>query len=140
MLKMLGMRVSFIGAAAFMAISMSGLAQQSSGFKSNPSSPASVKHNAPLPVGKTPGAGMSASTANAKDLQALEHEGATKPVPSSQTVSKASSHSAGKKTVARLKPLPNPPNPAINFGAAPQPKPGLVSQGPDPYKGRIREH
>jgi hypothetical protein len=124
-----------------MAISVTGSAQQTSTLKVKHSTSDKVKQSAPLSVGKTPGSGTTASAANAKDLQALEHQSAPKPGPASQTASKASAQSPGKKGAAPLAPIKDKSNPPINFAAAPAPKnSGLVTQGPDPYKGRLREH
>ena len=80
--------------------------------------------------GSVAGAGT-ASASNSKDLQAVERETAKTP---------ASSRSAGKKTGAALKPVKDKPNPPINFGGNGGAKgPGTVSQGSNPYKGRVKQ-
>jgi hypothetical protein len=122
------MRFSLAVAVVLMGISVSGLAQQSNEFKVKHSTPEKVKQSAALPVGNTTGPGT--PSANAKDLQALEHQAAGK---------SASSQAGGKKTAPALKPVKDQPNPKINFstpGGAK--KSGLISQGSDPYKGRVR--
>jgi hypothetical protein len=128
--------------ASAMAISVTGLAQQTSTLKVKHSTPEKVKQSPPLSLGKTPGMGTTASAANAKDLQALEHQAAApKPGPSSQTAAKASPQSPGKKSAAPLTPIKDKSNPPINFAASTAPKnSGLVTQGSNPYKGRLREH
>jgi hypothetical protein len=123
-----------------MSISLNGLAQQSSTLKVKHSNPEKLKQSAPLSLGKSNGAGTTASAANAKDLQALEHQSAIKG-PSAAAGSKASAQPAGKKSATAPPPLKDKANPPINFGASPTAKnSGLVSKGPDPYKGRLREH
>ena len=123
------MRFSLAVAVALMAISVSGLAQ-SNEVKAKHSTPEKVKKSAPLPIGKTTGQGT-AST-NAKDLKALEHQAAGKSV---------SSPAAGKKTTAGLHPVKDKSNPPMNFdspGAKKSKKSGLINQGSDPYKGRVK--
>ena len=122
------------------AITGSGLAQQSNTFKVKPSSSEKVKQSAPLPVGKSTGAATTASAANAKDLQAVEHQSASKSHALSPTVSKMSSQATGKKTPATLTPSKDKPNPPINFAASPASKDsGLVHKGVDPLQGRLRQ-
>jgi hypothetical protein len=130
------MRFSLTAALLLTAITGTGLAQQSTTFKVKPSSSEKVKQSAPLPVGKGTGAATTASAANAKDLQALEHQSASKPHPSSPTASQAT----GKKTAAALTPSKDKPNPPINFAASPASKDsGLVHKGADPLQGRLRQ-
>src|ERR1700722_11191646 len=124
------MRVLLAAAVLLMGISVSGLAQQTSTFKVKRSAPAKEKKSAPIAVGKTTGAGT-ASASNSKDLQAVERETAKTP---------ASSRSARKKTCAALQPGKDKPNPPINFGGNGGAKgPGTVSQGSNPYKGRVKQ-
>jgi hypothetical protein len=120
-------------AAAVLLITVSGLAQQqNSTFKVKHSAPAKEKKSAPIAVGKTTGGGAgTASASNSKDLQAVERETAKTP---------ASSHTAGKKAGPALKPVKDKPNPPINFGGNGGAKgSGTISQGSNPYKGRVKQ-
>jgi hypothetical protein len=126
------MRVLLAAAVLLMGISVSGLAQQSGTFKVKRSAPAKEKEkkSAPIAVGKTAGPGT-ASASNSKDLQAVERETAKTP---------ASSRTTGKKTGPALKPVKDKPNPPINFGGNGGAKgPGTVTQGSNPYKGRVKQ-
>jgi hypothetical protein len=141
---MIRMRFSLAVAAMLMAGSMSGLAQKNNSYQAKPSDPLKVKQSAILPAGKKVGAG-SASAANARDLQGVEQQSAT-PHGASQSAAKSSSQAAGKagekKTKAGLTPAKDPTtdkNPPMNFGAGGGKKPALSAQGPDPYKGRLRQ-
>jgi hypothetical protein len=114
-------------------ISVSGLAQQNNTFKVKPSHSAEKAPKTSVPIGKTAGP-ATASAANSKDLQTLEH----------QTVkSSAPSRSAGKRTpgtASALKPVRDKPNPPINFGGTGGGKSaGMANQGANPYKGRLRQ-
>jgi hypothetical protein len=82
-----------------------------------------------VPVGKAPGS-TTASGANAKDLQNLEHQTAhvTKPTGS-----------ATKKTGPALKPVKDKPNPPINFTGTSAKNPGLTTQSSNPYRGRLKQ-
>jgi len=134
------MRFSLAVAFAWIAIGGSGLTQQSATFvKVKPSSSEKVKQSAPLSVGRSTGPVTTASAANARDLQALEHHNAIKPLPSSPTTQKGSSQPAGKKTAAALTPAKEK-NPPMNFGASLAPKDsGLEHKGADPLDGRLRK-
>ncbi len=134
------MRFFLTAALILTAITGSGLAQQNTTFKVKPSSSEKVKQSAPLPVGKTPGMGNTASAANARELQALEHQSAFKSHPPSQTSSKTSSQPKGKKPAAAFAPSKDKPNPPINFAASPASKDsGLVRKGADPLQGRLKQ-
>jgi len=136
------MRFSLAVAVMLAAASMSSLAQKNSTYQVKPSNPQKVKQTGALPAGKMAGAG-SASAANARDLQSAEHQPAAKPITSSQTASKSPSQPGGKKTTTALTPAKDrttDKNPPMNFGAASgTKKSGLTAQGPDPYKGRLRQ-
>ena len=120
------MRFSLAVTVVLVGISVSGLAQQDNTFK--------VKHSAPekaskpsAPVGKT--AGTTASAANAKNLQALEHQTARTTAPS-----------AGKKTAPALKPVKDKPNPPINFGGTGGGKSaGTTNPGSKSNRTRVRQ-
>jgi hypothetical protein len=119
-------------AVVVVGISVSGLAQQNSAFR--------VKHSAPekppkstVPIGKT-AASAKASTANSRELQALEHQTAKSSVPP---------RSAGKRapgTAPALKSVKDKPNPPINFGGTGGGKSaGSTRRGSDPYAGRLKQ-
>jgi len=130
------MRFSLAVVVVLAGIGVSGLAQQDSTFK--------VKHSAPekapkatVPVGKTPGP-ATASAANARNLQAIEHE-TGKTTATSGTAGKPSG-SAGKKTVPALKPVTEKPNPPIDFsGTGGKKSAGTASPASNPLKGRLRQ-
>jgi hypothetical protein len=136
------MRFSLAVVVVFVGIGVSGLAQQNNTFK--------VKHPAPekapkasVPMGKT-AAPATASAANAKNLQAVEHETA-KTTASSGSAGKPSgsagkpSGSAGKKPPA-LKPVKDKPNPPINFaGTGGGKSAGTTNPGSNSHKGRLRQ-
>lgn len=123
------MRFSLAVTVILVGISVSVLAQQSDTFK--------VKHSAPekaskpsAPMGKTAGP-TSASAANAKNLQALEHQTARTTAPSA---------SAGKKTAPALKPVKDKPNPPINFGETGGGKSArMTNPGANSHKTRVRQ-
>jgi len=123
------MRFSLAVTAVLVGISVSSLAQQSNTFK--------VKHSVPEkaskpsePMGKTTGP-TTASAANAKHLQALEHQTAKTTAPSG---------SAGKKTAPALKPVKDKPNPPINFGGTGGGKSaGTTNPGANSPKARVRQ-
>lgn len=129
-------RFSLAVVIALVGISVSALAQQNGTFKVKHSVPEKAPKKAvPIsnaPVGKTTGA-ASSSTANARDLQALEHQTAK---------ASASSRPAGKKagTASALKPIKDKPNPPINYGGTGGGKSQAGSHAvPDPAKGRLRQ-
>ncbi len=120
-------RFSWLVAALLMCINVSGWAQQNNTFKVKPSRPEKAPKS--IPVGKTAGS-VTASTANAKNLQSVEHQNARM---------SASSRSAGKKAHA-LTPVKDKPNPPINFTGTGGGKSGRAhGQGADPYRGRLRQ-
>jgi hypothetical protein len=112
---------------ALLGISVSGLAQQK----------IRVKHTAPdktarktvAPIGK----GASASTtANSKDLRALEQ----------QTARTAAPRTATKKApgAATVKPIKDKPTPSMNLGGGGGTSgSGSGRQGANPYKGRLKQ-
>jgi len=130
------MRFSLPVLVVLAGISVSGLAQQNNTFK--------VKHPAPekapkasVPMGKTAGP-ATASAANAKNLQAIEHQTA-KTTATSGAAGKPSG-SAVKKTAPALKPVKEKPNPPINFsGTGGGKSAGTASPGSNPRKGRVRQ-
>jgi len=125
------MRFCLAVTVLLIGVGASGLAQKNT-YDAKPSNPLKVKQSAPLPAGKTAGAGSS-SAANAKDLQGVERQAAAKPRASSTGASKASSAS-------KLTPVKEKSNPPINFGATGGAKSsGLTNQGSDPYKGRVKQ-
>jgi hypothetical protein len=107
------------------SLSFGGWAQQNSTFKVKKTPEDKPPRSVPI----TKAAGPNASSANAKSLQSVEHE---KSVPA---------HSAAKKTgTSTLKPVKDKPNPPINFGGTGGGKQvGMVNQGPNPYKGRLKQ-
>ena len=130
------MRSSFAVAVVLVGFSVNGLAQHNNTFKAEHSTPEKVKKSAPWPVGKTTGSGT-ASAANSKDLQAIEHQAAGKSASSGAAGSKPS-QAALRKAAPKLNPVIDQPNAKINFNATGAKKSGLVNQGSDPYKGRVR--
>jgi len=129
------MRFSLAVVVVFVGIGVSGLAQQNNTFK--------VKHPAPekapkasVPMGKA-AAPATPSSANAKNLQAIEHQTA-KTTASSGSAGKPSG-SAGKKPPA-LKPVKDKPNPPINFsGTGSGKSAGTANPGSNSHKGRVRQ-
>jgi hypothetical protein len=122
------MRFSLAVAVVLVFFSMSGFAQQNNTFRVKKSPPEKAPKQA-APIGKA--AGGDASSANAKDLQSLERETAKSSGPSP---------SAAKGTLP-LKPIKDQANPPINFGGTGGGKKtvGMINQGSDPYRGRLRE-
>jgi hypothetical protein len=128
------MRGSLAVAVVLVGIGVSGLAQQNNTLKVKRSAPEKApKKSAPITgVGAGP---TTASAANSRELQSLERQSAN--------VSAKPSQSAKKRTPgtsAGLKPVKDKPNPPINFGGTGGGKnAGMTSQGPNPYKGRLRQ-
>jgi len=127
------MRSSLAVAIVLVGIGVSGLAQQSNTVKAKRSAPEKApKKSAPIGMTATP---TTASAANARELQSLERQSAAK--------GSASSGPAKKRTPgtsAGLKPVKDKPNPPINFGGTGGGKnAGMTNQGPNPYKGRLRQ-
>lgn len=89
------------------------------------------KSTALAPVGKTAGTG-SASSTNAKNLQALEHETAK---------ASAQPPSGGKKPSgsAPIKPVKEKPNPPINFNGTGAKGTGTTNRPANPYQGRLKQ-
>jgi hypothetical protein len=131
-LRILKMRFSLAVAVVLVGISVSGLAQQNETFKVKRSAPEKApKKSAPIGTTASP---ATASGANSKQLQSLERQSAR---------GSALSRSAKKGTPgtsAALKPIKDKPNPPINFGGTGGGKnAGMTNQGPNPYKGRLRQ-
>ena|SRR5271156_5808920 len=122
-------RFSLVVAIVLAGLSVSGQAQQNGTFKAKHSAP--EKERKAAPIGKTTGV-ATASSANAKDLQAVERESAK---------ASGASRSSGKKAGAALKPVKDKPNPPINFGGASGGGKNLATghQATDPSKGRLRQ-
>src|SRR5271157_5598701 len=128
------MRFSLAVAIILAVISANSLAQQKGTLKVKPSAPEKEKKAVPIanaPAGKS-ASPASASAANAKNLQALEH----------QTARSSGTRPAGKKagTASALKPVKDKPNPPINFnGTGRHKSAGTTNAGSDPYRGRLRQ-
>ena len=123
------MRFSWVVAVVVAGIGVSGFAQQNGGSKVKPAVTEKAKPSAPL--GKMPGS--TTSSANAKELKAIEHQTARTP---------ATSQFAGKRTsgtAMALKPVKDKPTPPINFGAAGDKNSGTSHQGSGAYKGRLKQ-
>jgi len=122
------MRFSWATGVLVAGLSVSGFAQQSP-YKVKPSHTEKPAKSS-APVGGA-GGGASASAANAKSLQSIEHQGARTHASSSQP--------AGKKSAA-LKPVKDKPNPPMNFGGSAGAKgSSKSSSGTSAYKGRVRQ-
>jgi hypothetical protein len=130
-LRILKMRFSLAVAVVLVGISVSGLAQQNETFKVKRPAPEKAPKKS-APIGTTAGP-ATASGANSKQLQSLER----------QSARGYASRSAKKGTPgasAALKPIKDKPNPPINFGGTGGGKnAGMTNQGPNPYKGRLRQ-
>ena len=130
------MRFSLAVVVMFAGIGVSGLAQQNNTSQAKHSAPEKAP-KASVPMGKTAGP-ATASAANAKNLQAIEHE-TDKTTATSATAGKPSGP-AGKKTAPALKPVTEKPNPPINFsGTGGKKSAGTASPGSNPLKGRLRQ-
>jgi hypothetical protein len=132
------MKFSLAVAVVLAGMSVSGLAQQNNTLQSNTlkvkhSAPEKAPRSVPMPTAKSGGA-TTASAANAKNLQAIEHE---------NLKTSASSRSAEKKapgTAAALKPVKDKPTPPINFnGTGSGKSAGTTTQAANPYKGRLKQ-
>ena len=123
------MRFSLAVAVVLVGISVNGLAQQNDTFKVKRSAPEKApKKSAPIVTTASP---ATASGANSKQLESLERQSARGSAPS---------RAAKKGSPAALKPVKDKPNPPINFGGAGGGKnAGMTNQGPNPYKGRLRQ-
>lgn len=120
------MRFSLAVAIALISISLSGWAQQDNTFKVKHAATKAPKKSAPL--GKAV-ANPTASTSASRDLEKLERQSA-KPAGTAR---------AAGRTPA-LKPAKDRRNPPINFGGTGGGKTaGAINQGPNPYKGRLRQ-
>jgi hypothetical protein len=112
-------------------MSVSGLSQQQNGtFKVKHSAPEKAPKSAPLGKMASP---KTASTANARDLQNIERQGAKSTAPPARSAPKKTG------TVSSAKPVRDNANQPINFGATGGKRAGTVSQSPNPYKGRLRQ-
>jgi hypothetical protein len=129
------MKYSFAAAVVLFGFSISAFAQQSAQYGSAPHKvkPATSQKPAKstaLPTGKSAGAGT-ASAANAKDLQAIEHQ-------SAKTSAHRSTGKTGPRAGAAIKPVKEKPNAPINFGGNGG-KSGLSNQSSNPYRGRLKQ-
>ncbi len=129
------MRFSLAVVVVVMGIGASGLAQMSQQTNNNgvlrvkPSPP----EKAPRSIAPKMAKPATSSSANAKDLQTLEHQGGR--------VAAATSRPSGTTKPAKasaLKPVKDKPTPPINFTGTNINK-TRPSQGSDPFKGRVRQ-
>jgi len=116
-------------AVAVASMSISGWAQQNGHLR--------VKHSAPERVAKKNSAPIAiksgnAGNANAKDLQALEHQTAKSSGPRT-----ASNQRAAK--IAPLKQTKEKSNPPINLGSGGGGGGSLSRTSSNPYKGRLKQ-
>lgn len=119
------MRFSWAVAITLVGMSLSGWAQQNNTFKVKRAAPKAPKS---APAGKA-AANPAAPTSTAKDLQKLEQQSA-KPAGTARPGGKAPA----------VKPAKDRHNPPINFGGKGGGKTaGAINQGPNPYKGRLRQ-
>lgn len=127
------MRFWLAVAVVLVGISVSGLAQQNNTFKVKRSAPERAPKKS-APISRTATSPATASAANARDLQNLEHQTAKSSAPS---------RSAGKRTPgtgSALKPVRDKRTPPINFGGTGGGKSvGTTNQSKNPYKGRLRQ-
>src|SRR5271169_189524 len=122
-------RFSWAIAVVVLGVSMSGMAQESKQFKVKKSPPEKTHKTGAVPMTKETNA-KAASTANAKDLKAVEHQTAKTTAPR---------RSGGKKN-PQFKPVKDKPSAPINFGAKGAGKnAGLTRQNANPYKGRLKQ-
>lgn len=120
------MRFSLVVVVLLVGISASGVAQEKFKVKHTPQE--KTKKTA-VPMGKSASLGNSTS-ANSKDLQALEH----------QTARSSAPHAGGKKTSgAMIKPIKDKPNPPINLGSGGGASGGTSGRAGNPYKGRLKQ-
>jgi hypothetical protein len=130
------MKYSFAAAVVLFWFSLSAFAQQSAQYGSAPhkvkpsTSQKPAKSSAVMPAGKSAGAGT-ASAANAKDLQAIEHQ-------SAKTSAHQSTGKTGPRAGAAIKPVKEKPNAPINFGGSGG-KGGLSNRASNPYRGRLKQ-
>ena len=128
------MRFSLAVAIILAGISVNGAAQQKSTFRVKPSHPEAKAPKSNVSIGKTSPGSATASGAAAKDLQSVERQSLKSAAPS---------RVAGKKSAGMaptLKPTKDKPNPPINFnGNRGTKSAGVVNQGANPYKGRLRQ-
>jgi len=130
------MRFLLAVVVVLVGISVSGLAQQNNTFKAKHPAPEKAP-KASVPMGKTAGP-ATASAANAKNLQAVEHE--TAKTTATSGIAGRPSGSAGKKTAPALKPVKEKPNPPINFsGTGGGKSAGTTNPGSNSHKGRVRQ-
>jgi len=130
------MRFLLAVVVVLVGISVSGLAQQNNTFKAKHPAPEKAP-KASVPMGKTAGP-ATASAANAKNLQAVEHE--TAKTTATSGIAGRPSGSAGKKTAPALKPVKEKPNPPINFsGRGGGKSAGTASPGSSSRTGRVRQ-
>jgi hypothetical protein len=124
------MRIRFALAVgvALLGISVSGMAQQKIKVKHTAPDKTARKTAAPI----TKGTGAS-TTANSKDLRAIEQQTARTTAP--RTATKKSPGAAG------IKPIKDKPMPSMNLGGGGGGgnNSGSGRQGASPYKGRLKQ-
>lgn len=125
------MRFPLAVAVVLVSFSLSGWAQQKNQFKVKPSAPEKTSKKSSVPLAKTTTGPAATSSANSKDLNALEHQTAKTLKPS---------QSAAKKTPP-VKMEKDKANPPINVagGRGGGKGSGTVTQSANPYKGRLRQ-
>jgi len=126
------MKLRWMVAVVLAGISVSGLAQQNNTFRVKRSAPEKPpKSTAPIVKTANP---AKASSANSRELQALEHQTAKSSAPP---------RSAGKRapgTAPALKPVKDKPNPPINFGGTGGGKgTGYTKRGSNSFAGRLKQ-
>jgi hypothetical protein len=124
------MRFSLAIAALVLCVSIGGWAQKNNSFKVKSTPEKAPRQSAPM--AKT-GAGTTAASTNAKNLQAIERSNTR--VPAS---SKAGHKAAGKNATAGLKPAKDK-NPPINAGGGSGKGTGLIGKGSNPLQGRLKQ-
>lgn len=128
------MKFSWVAALILAGISVNGVAQQKNTFRVKPSHPEVKSPKLAAPIGKANPGSATGSGAAAKNLQSLERQSAKSAGPA---------RVAGKKSAGAtpgLKPIKDKPNPPISFnGNGGTKSAGVVNQGANPYKGRLRQ-
>lgn len=117
-------------AALVVGFSLSGTAQEKDPFRTKHSAPERAAKPAPIPLGKSTAVGT-ASAANSRDLQTLEHQTARSSAPHAMT--------AKTPRAAAIKPMKDKSNPPIKLSGGTGNSAGLNHQGSNPYKGRLKQ-
>lgn len=125
------MKLSLLTAVAVVGvITSTGVSAQNTTFKVKSATTEKAPRSTVAVPEKMPGTGTSAG----KSLESIERESAKSIAPSQS--------SAGKKTgtASAVRPIKEESNPPINFTGKSQAKQGgMINQGPNPYKGRLKE-